>query len=136
MTKLRPLIAGNWKMNGLKASLGELAAIGHGAGDIWRTADLLICPPATLVARAAALGSGIPIGGQDCHAEATGAFTGDVSAEMLKDAGATAVIVVGRWEHRLRHRHGRNLPRCTRFAPLNRASAVNFKVRNAAPSSQ
>ncbi|MGN6115580.1 MAG: triose-phosphate isomerase, partial [Nitrobacter sp.] len=48
MTKLRPLIAGNWKMNGLKPSLGELAAIGQGAGEIWRKMDLLICPPATL----------------------------------------------------------------------------------------
>src|ERR1700754_4247527 len=93
--KRRPLIAGNWKMNGVKASLGELAAIGQGAGDVWRKADLLICPPATLVftAAAAAIGSKVAIGGQDCHPKASGAHTGDVSAEMLAGAGGTAVIV-------------------------------------------
>jgi triosephosphate isomerase len=100
----RPLVAGNWKMNGLKASLGELAAIGQGAGEVWRKADLLICPPATLVfaAAAAMIGSKVAIGAQDCHPEASGAHTGDVSAEMLADAGATAIIV-GHSERRADH---------------------------------
>ena len=100
----RPLVAGNWKMNGLKASLGELAAIGQGAGEVWRKADLLICPPATLVfpAAAAMIGSKVAIGAQDCHAEASGAHTGDISAEMLADAGATAIIV-GHSERRADH---------------------------------
>ncbi|ACI93415.1 triose-phosphate isomerase [Afipia carboxidovorans OM5] len=102
--KIRPLIAGNWKMNGLKASLGELAAIGKGAGEVWRRVDLLICPPATLIfpAAAAMIGSKVAIGGQDCHAEASGANTGDISAEMLADAGATYVIV-GHSERRTDH---------------------------------
>ena len=97
---MRQLIAGNWKMNGLAASLGEIAALARGVKT--PHCDVLICPPATLVARAAALNSGIAIGGQDCHAEISGAFTGDVSAEMLKDAGATAVIV-GHSERRQYH---------------------------------
>ena len=100
----RPLIAGNWKMNGLKASLGELASIAKGAGDLWRKADLLICPPATLVfpAAAAMIGAKVAIGAQDCHAEASGAHTGDISAEMLADAGDTAIIV-GHSERRADH---------------------------------
>jgi len=91
----RPLVAGNWKMNGLKASAAELEAIVRGAGDLARKADLMICPPATLIATFAdaARGSNVAIGAQDCHAEKAGAYTGDISAEMLADAGATAVIV-------------------------------------------
>jgi triosephosphate isomerase len=100
----RPLVAGNWKMNGLKASAGELGKIIQGAGDLWQQADLMICPPATLVMAFAdaARGSKIDIGGQDCHAEPSGAFTGDVSAEMLADLGAKAVIV-GHSERRTLH---------------------------------
>ncbi len=97
---MRQLIAGNWKMNGLGGSLAEIEALAQGAGT--PACDVLICPPATLVARAAALNSGIAIGGQDCHAEVSGAFTGDVSAEMLRDAGAVAVIV-GHSERRQYH---------------------------------
>lgn len=102
--KLRPLIAGNWKMNGLRASLGELQAMVAAAPQLTK-ADLLICPPATLIAEfvTAARGSTLRIGGQDCHPAATGAHTGDVSAEMLKDAGAVAVIV-GHSERRADHR--------------------------------
>ena len=83
----RPLVAGNWKMNGLKASAAELGRIMQGAGELWTKIDLMICPPATLVMTFAvvALGSKIAIGGQDCHAEPSGAFTGDISAEMLAD---------------------------------------------------
>lgn len=101
---IRPLIAGNWKMNGLKASLSELALMAKGASEIWRKADLLICPPATLLftSAAAAIGSRIKIGAQDCHVAVSGAHTGDISAEMIADAGASAVIV-GHSERRADH---------------------------------
>jgi triosephosphate isomerase len=101
----RPLVAGNWKMNGLKASAAELAKIIAGAAGLAGRAGLMVCPPATLMAAFAeqARGSGIAIGGQDCHAEPAGAFTGDIAAEMLKDAGAAAVIV-GHSERRTLHR--------------------------------
>ncbi len=105
MTKpIRPLIAGNWKMNGLKASLAEITAIAQGAGDLWRKVDLLICPPATLLFASAAsvIGSRLAIGAQDCHFAASGAHTGDISAQMLADAGASAVIV-GHSERRADH---------------------------------
>src|SRR5208283_5101720 len=99
---LMPLVAGNWKMNGLAVSEGELTKIVNGAAGI--KAALMVCPPATLIAdfAAAARGSAIAIGGQDCHAEASGAHTGDIAAEMLKDAGAVAVIV-GHSERRTDH---------------------------------
>jgi len=102
--KRRPLIAGNWKMNGLAASGSELQAIIAASGQLAHRADLLICPPATLVQAFAtrARGSVVAIGGQDCHAEASGAHTGDISAEMLKDAGAWFVIV-GHSERRADH---------------------------------
>jgi triosephosphate isomerase len=93
---VRPLVAGNWKMNGSRAALKELAALAEGYDASLRgKVDLMICPPAPLVftAAATALGSRVAIGGQDCHPEAAGAFTGEVSAEMLADTGATAVIV-------------------------------------------
>jgi len=101
---IRPLIAGNWKMNGLKGSLPELEAMLESGAAAKGRADLLICPPATLVAAfaARAKGSQFAIGGQDCHAEAAGAHTGDISAEMLADAGASAVIV-GHSERRTDH---------------------------------
>jgi triosephosphate isomerase (TIM) len=99
----RPLVAGNWKMNGLRASVAELEKIIAGARKLTNV-DLMVCPPATLIAgfAAAALGSDVGIGGQDCHALASGAYTGDISAEMLKDAGAVAVIV-GHSERRQYH---------------------------------
>ena len=83
----RPLVAGNWKMNGLRGSSDELAKIIAGSGGIAR-ADLMVCPPATLLMSFAAQAQGTPvgIGAQDCHAEPLGAFTGDLSAEMLKHA--------------------------------------------------
>jgi triosephosphate isomerase len=103
--KRRPLVAGNWKMNGLRASMAELDKMiaGYDA-ELSSRADLLICPPATLIALCAerAKGSKIAIGGQDCHAKVAGAHTGDLSAEMLRDAGATAVIV-GHSERRADH---------------------------------
>lgn len=99
----RPLVAANWKMNGLKASIAELEKIIAGARAL-AAVDLVVCPPATLIASFAAKAQGtrVAIGGQDCHAEAAGAYTGDISAEMLRDAGATAVIV-GHSERRRYH---------------------------------
>jgi triosephosphate isomerase len=101
----RPLVAGNWKMNGLARSAGELEKIIAGAGAFAGKADLMVCPPATLLAAFAekARGSTVAIGGQDCHAEPSGAFTGDIAAEMLADLGATAVIV-GHSERRTYHK--------------------------------
>src|SRR5690349_6038775 len=103
-SNLRPLVAGNWKMNGLAASAAELEKIVAGAGKVSGKADLMICPPATLMAQfaKAARGRAVAIGGQDCHAAASGAHTGDISAEMLADAGASAVIV-GHSERRTDH---------------------------------
>lgn len=100
----RPLVAGNWKMNGLQASRGELDKIIAAAGTAAPNCDLMICPPATLVQSfaATAKGSLVAIGGQDCHPEPSGAFTGDIAAEMLRDAGASAVIV-GHSERRAYH---------------------------------
>ncbi|SDS14525.1 triose-phosphate isomerase [Bradyrhizobium canariense] len=102
---IRPLIAGNWKMNGLKASLAELDAMLAGASAVTAKADLLVCPPATLIMAFAERTRGartLAIGAQDCHPKASGAHTGDLSAEMLADAGATAVIV-GHSERRADH---------------------------------
>ncbi len=101
----RPLVAGNWKMNGLTDSSAELAKIIAGASSLASRVDLMVCPPTTLLANFSALarGSSVAIGAQDCHAEPAGAFTGDVSAEMLKDAGALAVIA-GHSERRTYHR--------------------------------
>lgn len=91
---MRPLVAGNWKMNGIAASLGELAALRDALAKQMPPCDVLICPPATLIAQAAEwVKGGFALGGQDCHAQTQGAFTGDISAEMLKDAGASYVIV-------------------------------------------
>jgi triosephosphate isomerase len=104
MAKVRPLVAGNWKMNGLRASAAELGKIVAGSDALSAKVDLLVCPPATLVMMfvSAAHGSKVAIGAQNCHAEPSGAFTGDISAEMVADAGATAVIV-GHSERRTWH---------------------------------
>jgi len=110
---IRPLIAGNWKMNGLKASMAELDAMLAGAAAVAGKADLLVCPPATLVAMFAWKSRGskdLAIGAQDCHPAASGAHTGDVSAEMLADAGATSVIV-GHSERRADHGESNQLVR-------------------------
>jgi triosephosphate isomerase (TIM) len=104
MTTRRPLVAGNWKMNGLKISAAEIDQLVKAAPGLAGKLDLMVCPPATLVASFAALaqGSRLLIGGQDCHPDPAGAFTGDVAAEMLADAGASAVIV-GHSERRTYH---------------------------------
>ena len=106
MPDRRPLIAGNWKMNGMAASVAEIRRLKEGvaAGGYGERADIMICPPATLIGAFAAEASGSPIliGGQDCHSKASGAFTGDISAPMLADSGAKAVIV-GHSERRSMH---------------------------------
>ena len=100
---MRQLIAGNWKMNGVLPSAGSLLnALRAGANGL--SCDLLVCPPATLLTAAAQalLGSAVAVGGQDCHARPSGAHTGDISAAMLRDAGATWVIL-GHSERRADH---------------------------------
>ena len=102
MAGLKQLIAGNWKMNGLRAALGEIEAVE--AGLTGKRCDAAICPPATLIAAAAvaAARSPLAIGGQDCHTAISGAHTGDISAEMIADAGGELVIV-GHSERRADH---------------------------------
>jgi triosephosphate isomerase len=102
---IRPLIAGNWKMNGLRASAAEFEAMLAGAQEFGAKADLLVCPPATLLAGFAEKARGstvLALGAQDCHPKPSGAHTGDLSAEMLADAGASAIIV-GHSERRADH---------------------------------
>ena len=98
------LVAGNWKMNGLGAALDEVGRLRTGLESAPAACRVALCPPATLIERMAAAtrGSAIEIGGQDCHAERAGAYTGDISGEMLKDAGATLVIL-GHSERRQGH---------------------------------
>ncbi len=102
---IRPLVAGNWKMNGTAASLPELQLIGHSfLSGLDAETEALICVPATLLSRAAAILDKTPVntGGEDCHPADHGAHTGDISALMLKDAGASHVIV-GHSERRADH---------------------------------
>ena len=102
---VRPLVAGNWKMNGLQASLSEIRAM-RAAVDAGLNgqAQLLVCPPAPLTISAAAVlaGGALLLGAQDCAPQASGAFTGDISAPMLKDAGA-AYVILGHSERRGAH---------------------------------
>lgn len=103
--KIKPLVAGNWKMNGVKANQSEFYKMIAGISeDLAESVDAMICAPTTLVAALAdKAGNGaMAVGGQDCHAAQSGAHTGDVSAEMLADAGARAVIV-GHSERRTDH---------------------------------
>src|SRR5580692_367332 len=101
---IRPLIAGNWKMNGLKSSMAEFEAMLAGASQVAEKADLLVSPPATLIPAFAekARGKALMVGAQDCHPKPSGAHTGDLAAEMLADAGAGAIIV-GHSERRADH---------------------------------
>src|ERR1700676_1543720 len=108
MAARRAPIAGNWKMNGLAASVEELDLVIPGFGaELSNKIDLLVCPPFTLIEEfaATAKGSKVMIGAQDCHPKASGAHTGDISAEMLADAGARAIIV-GHSERRADHGEG------------------------------
>jgi len=108
MTAPRPLIAGNWKMNGLAASLAEARAVAAGIGGT--AARVAICPPSILIHRMsqALAGTSVLVGGQDHHADEAGAFTGDVSAGMLADAGAQLVIL-GHSERRAGYRESDDL---------------------------
>jgi triosephosphate isomerase len=100
---MRSLVAGNWKMNGTAADCGKLSDLKAALEQKAPACDVLICPPATMIAQAVwHVKDAFAIGGQDCHAEASGAFTGDISAEMLKAAGASHVIV-GHSERRQYH---------------------------------
>src|SRR5258708_3524005 len=102
---IRPLIAGNWKMNGLKSSQAEFELMLAAAAEVAAKADLWVCPPATLIAAFAERARGsktLAVGAQDCHPKPSGAHTGDISAEMLADAGASAIIV-GHSERRADH---------------------------------
>src|ERR1700691_6259801 len=123
---VRPLVAGNWKMNGLSGSLAEIDAIRQ-AADAGESgsAELLVCPPATLIAQAAfrIRGADLRLGGQDCYTEASGAFTGDISAAMLKDAGASYVIV-GHSERRAGHGENDALVRAKAEAANNAGAAI------------
>ena len=114
---VRPLVAGNWKMNGLSANLEQLGLIVAAMGGV--QADLMICPPATLVKAAAdqTKGTDLLIGGQDCHPKASGAHTGDISAEMLADCGARAIIV-GHSERRTDHKESNALVKAKADAAL------------------
>ena len=98
---MRSLVAGNWKMNGLAASLVELVSLKEALAADAPACEVLVCPPFTLLAQAAVVG-GVALGGQDCSPKDSGAFTGDICAAMLKDAGASSVIV-GHSERRQLH---------------------------------
>ena len=100
----KPLVAGNWKMNGTTAALKEARLLAGMLKDVRLKCEVMICPPATLITsiKSVVKGAKIRLGGQDCHWHAHGAHTGDISAEMLKDAGCSAVIV-GHSERRADH---------------------------------
>lgn len=100
MSARRKLAAGNWKMNGMQAALAEIATLNSQFPN--PDCDVIICPPATAVAAMAAMDGTVKVGGQDCHANESGAHTGDISAEILADAGAGSVIV-GHSERRADH---------------------------------
>ncbi|MEP0519139.1 MAG: triose-phosphate isomerase [Hyphomicrobiales bacterium] len=105
MSTIKPLVAGNWKMNGLRADISEFAAMAGGyTKDLSAKADAMICPAFTLIAALANHpdSGDIKVGAQDCHTAASGAHTGDISAGMLADCGATAIIV-GHSERRTDH---------------------------------
>ena len=116
---IRPLVAGNWKMNGTRDSLNELKAMAEGAPDLSDKIDMLICPPATLlyVATALVTDSPLKIGAQDCHTAQSGAFTGDISAAMIADCFGTFAIV-GHSERRTLHKEGDTLVRAKAEAAI------------------
>ncbi len=108
MSSIKPLIAGNWKMNGLRADMDEFAAMAQGfSSELASKADAMICPPFTLIAALANHPDrgALAVGAQDCHPAASGAHTGDISAAMIADCGATAIIV-GHSERRHDHDEG------------------------------
>lgn len=113
----RMLIAGNWKMNGLRQSLvflEEIRDVANSRADL----DILVAPPATLIERAARIAGPVKIAGQDCHTEQSGAHTGDISADMLKDAGASHVIL-GHSERRADHNEPSAMVRAKALSALS-----------------
>jgi triosephosphate isomerase (TIM) len=104
-------------MNGTTASLGELRLLTSMLEGVKLNCDVMVCPPASLIMAASKLMRSGPIrlGGQDCHSEPHGAHTGDIAAEMLKDAGASAVIV-GHSERRIAHQESSGLVRAKAHA--------------------
>jgi triosephosphate isomerase len=112
----RKLVAGNWKMNGSRAALAELSAIAAAAREA-PGVDVAICPPFTLIALAVPRAGGLAVGGQDCHSAAQGAYTGDVSAPMLVEAGAKLVIA-GHSERRAGHHESDEMVRAKAEAAL------------------
>ena len=105
MANIQPLVAGNWKMNGLRESASEVQKLADGlASDPVSGTDVMVCPPATLLLAFSKLleNTGVNIGAQDCHWNASGAHTGDISPEMLVDSGAKAIIT-GHSERRADH---------------------------------
>lgn len=116
---IRPLVAGNWKMNGVRDSLNELKAIAAGVEPLASKIDTLICPPATLLYVSTALVTDSPlrIGAQDCHTAQSGAYTGDISAAMIADSFGTFAIV-GHSERRTLHKEGDALVRAKAEAAI------------------
>ena len=121
-----PLVAGNWKMNGLIASLQEAEALKEKLAGAQPRCDVMLCPPFTLLSRMnKVLGnSDIGLGGQDCHWEPSGAHTGDIAAEMLADIGCTAVIV-GHSERRTDHGETDDIVR-KKAAAAHRAGLISI----------
>ena len=133
MAVVRALVAGNWKMNGLGASLKVIDELAEGLDSAGTPGcDVMICPPATMIRPACGCANDtvIQIGGQNCHAEISGAHTGDVSAEMLVDAGALAVIV-GHSERRADHGESNDVV-CAKAVAAHRANLTgdNLHWRN------
>lgn len=120
---IKPLVAGNWKMNGLSTALDEAERIGELYDDAMRSkVDLMICPPATLIHAIAFAEGTLQIGAQNCHIKEKGAHTGDISAEMLVDIGASAIIV-GHSERRADHGET-NADVCAKAEAAHRAGAT------------
>lgn len=120
MASITPLIAGNWKMNGTSVALGEVRNLAAKLAESAPRCTVVLCPPATLLERLSEIAApaGIVTGGQDCHAAASGAHTGDVSAQMLVDAGAQYVIV-GHSERRTNHGETDEIVRAKAVAALS-----------------
>ena len=112
----RSIAAGNWKMNGLRENFNEISLIDAASEDV--NCDVILCVPDTLIREMSEQTKNIFSGGQNCHIETSGAFTGDVSAEMIKDAGASYVIV-GHSERRVNYNENNNLIKSKAQAALN-----------------